>query len=123
VPEPVVEHEVKIAVVLGESPGDGSYDVEHVALERCATSVTRSHAVTSSPPNPEQDPQRYRRAAVRWLARLLVEREIELEDAALAAAALGALSHRGAREAAQLLMELARRPRPERPLAITSRTP
>jgi hypothetical protein len=69
-----------------------------------------------------QDPKRYRRPAVRRLARLLVEREIELEKAALAAAALGALPHRGAREAAPLLLQLARRPSPERALAISART-
>jgi hypothetical protein len=70
----------------------------------------------------QRDP-RFPRAAVRWLSRLLSERELELDEVGLAASSLVALQGRTARDAVALLEELTRRPRPKRPLAITSETP
>jgi hypothetical protein len=62
----------------------------------------------------EQGDKRYERAAVRWLSRLLVERELELGEADLAVAGLAALTGRSNREAIALLEELIRRPHPMR---------
>jgi hypothetical protein len=63
----------------------------------------------------EQGDSRYPRAAALWLSRLLTEREVELEEAALAVASLAALTTRSSREAAAVLEELTRQPHARRP--------
>jgi hypothetical protein len=62
----------------------------------------------------EKDDPRYRRAASRWLSRLLAERELELSEAALALGSLAALPERSSAEAAAVLQELIRRPHRKR---------
>jgi hypothetical protein len=59
----------------------------------------------------EKDERRYPRAAARWLERLLGERELELGEVQLAAAALAALQGRSAAQAVTALRELVNRPR------------
>src|SRR5213594_4066793 len=56
-----------------------------------------------------RDP-RYPRAAVRWLSRLLDERDLEADEAALAVSAALALEGRTASNAAAILRELVHRP-------------
>ena len=63
----------------------------------------------------EKDPKRYPRAAVRWLERLLGERELEIAEVQLAASALAALQGRSSAQAVTVLVELMHRPRVERP--------
>jgi hypothetical protein len=59
----------------------------------------------------EKEPERYRRAGVRWLSRLLVERQLDLDEAALAASSLAALTGRSSEEARSSLAALVNRPK------------
>src|SRR5436309_11179283 len=59
----------------------------------------------------EKDTRQYPRAAGRWLERLLGERELELGEVQLAAAALAALPGRSSAQALTVLRDLVNRPR------------
>jgi hypothetical protein len=100
----------------------GSYTILRRALERGSLVGLRS-AVPNLPAAPpledalvicrlllEQEPDRYERAAVRWLGRLLLEQEgVSLRNAGLAAACLAAWADAARRDGAtEALGELGR---------------